>query len=476
MDMKSSSEVKMSVREYDSTVYDFGNVTAQDAIPNTNLPEPFTVATPTALSTTESLYDTIGSAGVKVRIQLDWIAANDRFVREYEVQWKKNGSSTWLALTVTRTLSARLDDADPDLYNFRVRSINTLGVRSEWATLSNVTIAGLTTPPVDVDGLSLVALNNSAHISWDLATDLDVRVGGKVRFRHSSVTSGAAWESSTDIGAAVAGHNTNAVLPLLTGTYMAKFTDSTGNESVSASSFVATTVPDIVKMNLVSDSAQQPLFTGTLTNLYIEDGILKLTEGEEAGSYEWSSIDLGQEYVSRVSTTITGTIHIRDPLFDARDTYIDDWLEFDRLPADLTSGGFALYIATTTSDPALNLWSEWTKFYVGDFRARAFKFKLEVTLPQAYNVNISALSALVDMPDRVQGNNAVQSGAGTKSIIYDEAFFAIPSVGVTGCDMEQNDRIVLSNETIAGFDVNFYQGNGTGNPVDINFNWQSRGY
>jgi hypothetical protein len=245
---------------------------------------------------------------------------------------------------------------------------------------------------------------------------------------------------------------------------------------VSASSFVATTVPDIVKMNLVSDSAQQPLFTGTLTNLYIEDGILKLTEGEEAGSYEWSSIDLGQEYVSRVSTTITGTIHIRDPLFDARDTYIDDWLEFDRLPADLTSGGFALYIATTTSDPALNLWSEWTKFYVGDFRARAFKFKLEVTLPQAYNVNISALSALVDMPDRVQGNNAVQSGAGTKSIIYDEAFFAIPSVGVTGCDMEQNDRIVLSNETIAGFDVNFYQGNGTGNPVDINFNWQSRGY
>ena len=476
MDMKSSSEVKMSVREYDSTVYDFGNVTAQDAIPNTNLPDPFTVATPTALSTTESLYDTIGSAGVKVRIQLDWIAANDRFVREYEVQWKKKGSSTWLSLTVTRTLSARLDDADPDLYDFRVRSINTRGVRSEWATISNVTIAGLTTPPVDVDGLSLIALNNNAHISWDLATDLDVRVGGKVRFRHSSVTSGAAWESSTDIGAAVAGHNTNAVLPLLTGTYMAKFTDSTGNESVSASSFVATTVPDIVKMNLVSDSAQQPLFTGTLTNLYIEDGILKLTEGEEAGSYEWSSIDLGQEYVSRVSTTITGTIHIRDPLFDARDTYIDDWLEFDRLPADLTSGGFALYIATTTSDPALNLWSEWTKFYVGDFRARAFKFKLEVTLPQAYNVNISALSALVDMPDRVQGNNAVQSGAGTKSIIYDEAFFAIPSVGVTGCDMEQNDRIVLSNETIAGFDVNFYQGNGTGNPVDINFNWQSRGY
>ena len=498
MDMKSSSEVKMSVREYDSTVYDFGNVTAQDAIPNTYLPDLNTVATPTAISATESLYDTIGSAGVKVRIQLDWIAANDRFVREYEVQWKKNGSSTWLALTVTRTLSARLDDADPDLYDFRVRSINTLGVRSEWATLSNVTIAGLTTPPVDVDGLSLVALNNSAHISWDLATDLDVRVGGKVTFKHSNLTSGASWESSTAIGSAVAGHNTTAVLPLVSGTYLAKFIDSTGNASVDATSYIATTVPDIVKMNFVETSTQNPTFSGTKTNMFADGTVLKMEADtlidsvtdlmddwelldaiggtDTSGSYEFDTYtDLGAVYTSRVTADLAFTAFTIGDFIGDRTTLMDDWTDFENAPSDVTLG---LFVATTNDDPSGSpTWGAWTKFTVADYSARAFKFKVDATVgSQDQQINITTLTATVDMPDRVQGDNAIQSGVGTKSITYADAFYAIPSVGITGCDMDQNDRIVLSNETATGFDVSFYQGNGSGNPVDIKFNWQSRGF
>ena len=498
MDMKSSSEVKMSVREYDSTVYDFGNVTAQDAIPNTYLPDLNTVATPTAISATESLYDTIGSAGVKVRITLDWIAANDRFVREYEVQWKKNGSSTWLDLVITRTLQAILNDADPDLYDFRVRSINTLGVRSEWATLSNVTIAGLTAPPVDVDGLSLIALNNSAHISWDLATDLDVRVGGKVTFKHSNLTSGASWESSTAIGSAVAGHNTTAVLPLVSGTYLAKFIDSTGNASVDATSYIATTVPDIVKMNFVETSTQNPTFSGTKTNMFADGTVLKMEADtlidsvtdlmddwelldaiggtDTSGSYEFDTYtDLGAVYTSRVTADLAFTAFTIGDFIDDRTTLMDDWTDFENAPSDVTLG---LFVATTNDDPSGSpTWGAWTKFTVADYSARAFKFKVDATVgSQDQQINITTLTATVDMPDRVQGDNAIQSGVGTKSITYTDAFYAIPSVGITGCDMDQNDRIVLSNETATGFDVSFYQGNGSGNPQDIKFNWQSRGF
>ena len=501
MDMKSSSEVKMSVREYDSTVYDFGNVTAQDAIPNTYLPDLNTVATPTAISATESLYDTIGSAGVKVRITLDWIAANDRFVREYEVQWKKNGSSTWLDLVITRTLQAILNDADPDLYDFRVRSINTLGVRSDWATLSNVTIAGLTAPPVDVDGLSLIALNNNAHISWDLATDLDVRVGGKVTFKHSNLTSGASWESSTAIGSAVAGHNTTAVLPLVSGTYLAKFIDSTGNASVDATSYIATTVPDIVKMNFVETSTQNPTFSGTKTNMIVESSALKvgalLAIDDETdliddwglmddiggidlstsnGTYEFDTyIDLGAVYTSRVTANLAFSAATLADTIDSRVDLIDTWTDFENAPSDVVVD---LYITSTNDDPSGSpTWGAWTKFTVADYSARAFKFKIEAdTASQDNQISITTLTATVDMPDRVQGDNAIQSGVGTKSITYADAFYAIPSVGITGCDMDQNDRIVLSNETATGFDVSFYQGNGSGNPVDIKFNWQSRGF
>jgi predicted phage tail protein len=496
--LQNNDEVRILAMEYDATAYDFGTISATDAAPNTNLPDALTVIAPTALSASEALYSTIGGAGVKVRVTIDWNASKDIFVREYEVEWRLNGSSTYTHLTTTRNLTARLDDADPNVYDFRVRAINSMGVSSDWATLDNVTIAGLTVPPVDVDGLSLIALGGYAHLSWDLATDLDVRTGGKVRFRHSNLTSGASWESSTDIGSAVAGHSTTAVLPLLTGTYMAKFVDSTSNESVNASSFVSTTVPDIIKMNAVATSTQEPLFTGTKTNMVAVDNVLKfeadtlldsVTESmddwelldaigglDTSGTYEFDTyLDLGATYTSRATAEIAFSAFVVGDTMDDRTTLMDTWTDFDNVPSDVN---LDLYVATTTDDPSGSpTWGSWAKFTVADYSARALKFKVEATSSDAdHQINVTALSVSVDFPDRVQGDNALQSGVGTKSITYPSSFYAIPSVGITGCDLDQNDRMVLSNETKTGFDVTFYQGNGTGSPQDIKFNWLSRGY
>jgi len=498
MDIKSSSEIKISAREYDSTVYNFGNVTAQDSIPNTNLPNMNSVLPPTSVTTTESLYDTIGSAGVKVRVDISWTASADKFVKEYNVEWKKSADSDWVFLTTTRTTDARLDDVDPTLYDFRVRAVNSMSVSSAYTTLSNVTVNGLTTPPVDVDGLTFIALGGYAHLSWTLATDLDVRTGGKVRFRHSNKTSGATWENSTDIGSAVAGHNTTAVLPLLSGTYMAKFVDSTGNESVNVSSFVTTTVPNIVNMNFIVTSTQNPSFSGTKTDMIVADSILKFEADtlfdsfsglmdtwtlldaygglDKAGTYEFDTyIDLGSTYTSRVTSDVTFTAFTMGDMIDDRTTLMDTWADFDNIPSDVN---LDLYVATTTDDPSgTPTWGSWAKFTVADYRCRAYKFKIECTSTDVlHQINVTELSVSVDMPDRVQGDNAIQSGVGTKSITYNDPFYIIPSVGITGCDLDQNDRIVLSNETTTGFDVTFYQGNGTGSPQDIKFNWNARGY
>ena len=496
--LQNDDEVRILAMEYDATAYDFGTISATDAAPNTNLPDALTVIAPTALSTTESLYDTIGSAGVKVRVQLDWTASADIFVREYDVEFKKSADATWKVLTTTRAVTARLDDVDPTLYDFRVRAVNSMGVSSAYTTLSNVTVNGLTTPPVDVAGLSFIALGGYAHLSWDLATDLDVRVGGKVRFRHSNLTSGTTWESSTDIGSAVAGHNTTVVLPLLTGTYMAKFVDSTGNESVNVSSFVTTTVPDIIKMNAVATSTQHPSFTGTKTDMIAVDSVLKFEADtlwdsfsglmdtwdlidaygglDKSGTYEFDTyLDLGATYTSRATASVAFTAFTLGDYIDDRTTLMDTWSDFDNIPSDVNLN---LYVATTTDDPSgTPTWTAWAKFTVADYSARAYKFKIECTSTDVlHQINVTELSVSVDIPDRVQGDNAIQSGVGTKSITYPSSFYAIPSVGITGCDLDQNDRMVLSNETKTGFDVTFYQGNGTGSPQDIKFNWLSRGY
>ena len=370
-------------------------------------------------------------------------------------------------------------------------------MRSAYTTITSQTIQGLTANPADVTGLSVVALNNQAHISWDLHPDLDVRHGGKIRFRHSNLTDGAAsWESSTDIGAAVAGHNTDTTLPLLSGAYMARAVDSTDNESLAETSFVITTVPDITKMNSVSTINAHPSFAGTLTGLDIVDGLVKFesvsnfddrtaaidtwtffdsyTSGvDTSGTYEFDGVDLGAVYTSRLTHSITfDTFEIGDYL-DSRTGNVDDYTDWDNPPAGLN---LDLYVATTNDQVSGSpTWGAWTKFKVGDFTARGFKFKLTASSTDAdHQFNLTALSITVDMPDQVQGEKDVASGASTKSVSFPSSFYAIPSVGITANNMGTGDYYTVANKAKTGFDITFY--NSSASAVDRNFNYQARGY
>ena len=436
--------VDLVLRETASSVYTWssGEETVVDAAPDTDLPDPFTAVAPTSLTQTESLYVTTNGSGVKVRTTLAWTASADGFVQKYEVQYKLSADPTWIngGEAIAGSVTHPINDVATGTYDFRVRAVNTMGVRSAYVTISSQAIAGLTANPADVTNLSVIALNNQAHISWDLATDLDVRHGGKIRFRHSNVSDGAAqWESSTDIGAAVAGHNTETVLPLLSGTYMARAVDSTGNESLGTSGFAITTVPNITPMNLIQTVTCHPTFTGTLVGLDVVDGKLKFESAvnfdsrgtnidlwtffdsfsgvDQAGTYEFDGVDLGGVLTSRVTHDLTfNTFEIGDYL-DSRSGNVDDYTDWDNPPADLNIN---LYVATTNDQVSGSpTWSGWTKFKTGDFTCRGYKFKLSAESSAAdHQFNVTALSITIDMPDRVQGVRNITSGAGTKSVTY----------------------------------------------------------
>tara|TARA_Y100001963_G_scaffold63430_1_gene88377 strand:+ start:11031 stop:13901 length:2871 start_codon:yes stop_codon:yes gene_type:complete len=493
--------VDLFLRETASTVYDWNSSeeTTVDASPDTDLPDPFTAQPPTSLAQTESLYVTTNGSGVKVRASLSWTASADSFAQDYITEYKLSSSSDWIIgqRVPASILTVNIDDIATGTYDFRVKAINTLGVSSTYTTLTSKKISGLTANPADVTGLSVVALNNQAHISWDLHPDLDVRHGGKIRFRHSNLTDGTArWESSTDIGAAVAGHNTDTALPLLSGTYMARAVDSTDNESLTETSFVITTVPDITKMNAVTTVNAHPDFAGTVTGLDIVDGLVKFesvsdfddrtalldtwtffdsyTSGvDTSGTYEFDGVDLGAVYTSRLTHSITfNTFEIGDYL-DSRSGNVDDYVDWDNPPAGLN---LDLYVATTNDQVSGSpTWGAWTKFKVGDFTARGFKFKLTATSTDAdHQFNLTALGITIDMPDQVQGEKDIESGSSTKSVTFPSAFYAIPSIGITANNMGSGDYYTVANKSKTGFDITFY--NSSASAVDRNFNYQARGY
>ncbi len=493
--------IDLVLRETASTLYNWtasSEETTVDAAPNTTFPDPFTAAAPTSLSAAESLYITTNGSGVKNRVTLSWTASADKFAMEYQVEYKLSADSTWIQAgsALGGAVTHPINDIASGTYDFRVKQTNTIGVSSSYVTITNQVISGLTANPADITGLSVVALNNQAHISWDLATDLDVRHGGKVRFRHSSVSDGTAtWESSTDIGAAVAGHNTDTALPLISGTYMARAVDSTGNESLGTASFAITTVPNITQMNLIHTVTCNPTFTGTLTGLDVADGKLKFESAENfdsrntnidswtffdsfsgvdvAGTYEFDGFDLGGVLTSRVTHNLTFTTFLIGDYLDSRSGNVDDYDDWDNQPADLN---LDLYVATTNDQVSASpSWSNWTKFKTGDFTCRGYKFKLVVSsVDDDHQFNLSALSVTIDMPDRVQGVRNITSGTSTKSVTYPSAFYSIPSLGITANNMATGDYFVIANEAVTGFDITFK--NSGGSNVSRVFNYQSKGY
>ena len=112
-------------------------------------------------------------------------------------------------------------------------------------------------------------LPQTVSICWDETVDLDVKVNGRVRIRHSSLTDGSRiWPDSVDLIQAVPGNPTEAIVPLIDGEILVKFVDELGNESASETSVLvnlADTLGRLLVQSRREDQDSTP-FSGTKTN------------------------------------------------------------------------------------------------------------------------------------------------------------------------------------------------------------------
>ena len=131
-------------------------------------------------------------------------------------------------------------------------------------------IYGKLSAPNDVTNFSMVAQGDQAYLSWTAVADLDVLTGGNYWIRHTSKTSGVTWAGSTDITKTVPGTATNYSVPLLSGSYLIKALDSSGNESANAG-FITSNVADILALNVVHTSNQHTLFGSNTADKGVND-------------------------------------------------------------------------------------------------------------------------------------------------------------------------------------------------------------
>lgn len=454
----------VSFQEEAADSYDWNSGEQQtiDPAPDTNLPSLLTVDAPGNPVVAEVLYETTDGSGVKTRADLSWGESTSGFIDYYLVQYKLSSEDEALyrqELPVHVNFHS-IRDLAPGIYDFRVQAVNVRGGASDFAT-TTTELLGLTAPPADISGFSLNAINNQAHLNWAQVTDLDVKNGGYIRLRWAKGLSGT-WPDGLDLGDALPGIATNAVLPLLSGTYMIKAYDSAGNESINASKIV-TDVVDLLNLNTILTQNQHSSFAGTKTNMAVNGSNLELDDSGgpvSSGEYVFNTyLDTGAVYKSRVMLDVessvfdtASTFDEAAGLFDNRDGLFDG--------ADQAGTKLEAYIKTTNSDPATAtdptdpddpIWNSWRKFVVSDFTARAYWCKVVITNQvESNNIAISELVLNVDVPDREEKFNDEALLSGGSTVTYSKPFYSKPSFGLTIQSTASGDTPNYTHVTSSG--------------------------
>lgn len=496
LSINADSTVNLGLEEHQDNFYTWESKSQVGTIADTVLPNPFSVSAPASVTLDDQLIQY--SDGVVITaLDVTIGASPDSFVDYYQVEYKLSTDTDYIIAGQGKGLSQRiLNVIDGDTYNVRVKAFNTLGVGSTYTSASRIIVGG-TLPPEDVTNFACNIIGGDAHLSWTQIGDLDLAY---YTIRYSTLTTGAEWANSVSLVEKVARPATSCTVPARIGSYLIKAVDKNGNYSINES-IIATTVTTVGNYNAIATSTQSPTFSGTKTNVYVdENGYLRLDSSElfdsaiglfdsatatffeegvttydlyPTGSYLFTSpIDLGATYTSRVTANITQGSDNIDNLFDSETVLFDDApSNFDGdTPANCTA---FLQIATSTDGTT---YTAFRNFVIGDYSGRYLKFKLVLTSDDlASTPVIKALSVSVDMPDRIFSGNDIVSGTGTYAVTFSLPFYSSSyAVGITAQGLNTGDYFTISSKTVNGFNVAFKNSSGSG--VTKTFDYLAKGY
>jgi len=468
--------VELTAVDYNETIYNVDTDTPVMPTYNySNLPATMTVDNLIATERLENLRGIVSAV-----VDLSFEITNVSFFEEIELYYRiGNGNINYHSnVTVGNTEIRNL--LEGQTYTFYVIPVNYFGHRPLFQNASSVTLAiiGKTAPPSALTNVNLSLISGNANFTWTQPPELDVQIGGEIAIRHSKKTSGAIWDDGSDV-AIVSGISSSLQgLPPLSGTYMFKVYDSTGNQST-ITSYNTSTIPQILQFNAVTTLQEETTFTGTKVDMSVISNTLRLTEAggfsPTSGSYAFASgYDLGSVQTSRLTSNIEALFYDISTNIDSILTNIDTWSSFDG--ADVTGISYQLQVRTTDDDPAGSpTWGSWENFTIGDYTCRAYEFRLLVTNTNMNaNIAIAVLQVTIDMPDRVEGAQSIASGTGGKAITYTNAFQSVPANAIAGHGMATGDYFTITSKTVSGFTVEFFNSSATS--INITFDWLAKGY
>ena len=163
---------------------------------------------------------------------------------------------------------------------------------------------------------------------------------------------------------------------------------------------------------------------------------------------------------------------------DAEGNFDDRSGLFDGDPDSYDDTNVDLFVSITDDDPAGSpTWSDYKEFVVGDYSARALRFKAVLTTTdEQATPAIKELAVTVDMPDSLRADNDIASGtdAGGKVVTFSPAYKDLQGLAIVAQNLSTGDFYDIASKDATGFTIRFKNSGGT--VVDRTFDYVAKGY
>jgi predicted phage tail protein len=224
--------IGLALSEHQDSYYTWATKQVVTTTPNTNLPNPFSISPPAALTLSDEMIE-YADGVVITRLNIAITASPNLFVQYYQVEAKKSTESDFKIISNgTQLQHELLNVVDDATYNVRVKAINSFGVASSYIS-SDHKVVGATEIPNNVTDLSISLVgSNQMELSWTPVTDLDI---SWYEIRYQNVTSGAVWNSSSPLAKVVRRKSNSLTVNAQVGSFLIKAVDKLGNSSAEPS-------------------------------------------------------------------------------------------------------------------------------------------------------------------------------------------------------------------------------------------------
>lgn len=366
--------VSMTLREISSAVFDW-SVDDEQALEfnNTTLANPFTKP---RIGINHSLSSQIVNEHITNVLTLTVSSNQPERVDYVIVEFKKSSETKYKKMGVGELGDFQVIDIEDGTYDFRVRAVTVLGIRSDYETLTAQIIETPKRDPQDVSNFSGALSDGVVNLTWAASTDPDLSHYKIRHTRDEDLSAGdllTIWADSIVIVDKVARPATSVQVPALGGTYMIRAYNKQNRPSQNYSYF---TLPEesLRDFAYFTQSSEQTAFSGNKTNvtkynnsLYLGDPYLDsdsmplvVVDAANKGTVVWITIVMAILEISNASLTsgelydiLTTDISGYDAGDINQDTVID-LIDVNKL-LDYMSGDntYAYWIETYIRDPIL---------------------------------------------------------------------------------------------------------------------------